>query len=391
MSKNDVFFFLFQNKNNSKHNITKNVDLRKTFENGQVDEKLIRNNPILTAVIKNHLQSYDPRSPTQDFERTPIVIPTFDESGSKKKILRRRNNNSFSSPCLKEDSNDHLDTSDSTIKLSPDLVVAKNLCDGFYDLSLNETLDENEEPLGSSTTSNKCIEEKLSPEKIDQPKVLLETNFDYVELKNDNNNVCKELHHTNGDIEVSEIKLKQNPNIKILKNDPRSPSVDIKRTPIVVTKTEDNDSQDNVEEMSDDTLIKVLQSTSEQTHVSNIDGVMIYEDESAVVTTPKKTRPIHSLGSRTPLSCMKNTTDASHARSKSANNMEKKKELTRTASHLKYVSHIPRLKSLSKQMTSGSSISLKNASKSSSISGDCENTPPQSHRDRWDKDNSIVL
>ncbi|XP_014356137.2 uncharacterized protein LOC106709011 [Papilio machaon] len=371
-----------QNKNNSKHNITKNVDLRKTFENGQVDEKLIHNNPILTAVIKNHLQSYDPRSPTQDFERTPIVLPTIDENGIKKKTSRLQNNNSYASPCLKKDPNDDFETSDSTINLSPDLVVAKNLCDGFYDLSLNETLDENEEPLGSSTTSNKCIEDKLSPDRTDQPKVLLETNFDYVDLKNDDIEDSK-LSYTNGEIEE----------FKILKNDPRSPSVDIKRTPIVVTMTEGNDSQDNVEEMSDDTLIKVLQSTSEQTHVgaNNVDGVLIYEDESAVITTPKKTRPIHSLGSRTPLSCMKNTTDASHTRSKSANNLEKKKELTKTASHLKYVSHIPRLKSLSKQITSGSLVSLKNTSKSSSVSGDCENTPPHSHRDRWDKDNSIVL
>ncbi|KPI94797.1 PREDICTED: uncharacterized protein LOC106124623 [Papilio xuthus] len=381
-----------QNKNNSKHNITKNVDLRKTFENGQVDEKLIHNNPILTAVIKNHLQSYDPRSPTQDFERTPIVIPTFDESGIKKKTSRLQNNNSYASPCLKKDPNDDFDTSDSTIKLSPDLVVAKNLCDGFYDLSLNETLDENEQPLGSSTTSNKCIEDKLSPDGIEQPKVLLETNFDYVDLKNDIIEESKELIYTNGDIEEPEVKLKKNHCFKILKNDPRSPSVDIKRTPIVVTMTDGNDSKDNVEEMSDDTLIRVLQSTSEQTHIgaNNVDGVLIYEDESAVITTPKK-RPIHSLGSRTPLSCMKNTTDASHTRSKSANNLEKKKELTKTASHMKYVSHIPRLKSLSKQMTSGSSVSLKNTSKSSSISGDCENTPPHSHRDRWDKDNSIVL
>ncbi|KPJ16679.1 hypothetical protein RR48_10278 [Papilio machaon] len=371
-----------QNKNNSKHNITKNVDLRKTFENGQVDEKLIHNNPILTAVIKNHLQSYDPRSPTQDFERTPIVLPTIDENGIKKKTSRLQNNNSYASPCLKKDPNDDFETSDSTINLSPDLVVAKNLCDGFYDLSLNETLDENEEPVGSSTTSNKCIEDKLSPDRTDQPKVLLETNFDYVDLKNDDIEDSK-LSYTNGEIEE----------FKILKNDPRSPSVDIKRTPIVVTMTEGNDSQDNVEEMSDDTLIKVLQSTSEQTHVgaNNVDGVLIYEDESAVITTPKKTRPIHSLGSRTPLSCMKNTTDASHTRSKSANNLEKKKELTKTASHLKYVSHIPRLKSLSKQITSGSLVSLKNTSKSSSVSGDCENTPPHSHRDRWDKDNSMVL
>ncbi|CAH2050277.1 unnamed protein product, partial [Iphiclides podalirius] len=74
-----------QSKNGLKHNITKNVDLRKTFESGQAEEKLIHNNPILSAVIKNHLQSYDPRSPTQEFERierTPIVVAKAEEVAS---------------------------------------------------------------------------------------------------------------------------------------------------------------------------------------------------------------------------------------------------------------------------------------------------------------------
>ncbi|XP_068626529.1 uncharacterized protein msb1l [Battus philenor] len=381
-----------QNKSTSKHNITKNVDLRKTFESGEPDEKLILNNPILSAVIKNHLQSYDPRSPTQEIERTPIVISTTkDDETTFKKNLRLQNNNTYS-PCLKNEFHDSFETTD-TINLSPDLVIAKNLCEEFYDMSISETLNENEEQLGSSTTSNNnCIEEASGLEHIDQPKTLLETNFDYVELESEKYEDSEQMILKNKCIEDSELELKKIPVFKILDDDPRSPSMGIERTPIVVAKTEESGS--NVEEMSDDTLIKVLQSTNvdqSENMKDNNNGLLIYEDEAVSIDTPRKTKSISMNGARTPLSCMKNKADTAHTRSKSANTYETNKDSTLPVKHLKYVSHIPRLKSLSKPISTGSSVSLKNISKNSAISGDCENTPPHSHRDKWDKDNSIVL
>ncbi|XP_028156255.1 uncharacterized protein LOC114349866 [Ostrinia furnacalis] len=383
-----------QGKGGSKHNITKNVDLRKTFENAKGDEKLIHNNPILSAVIKNHLQSYDPRSPSQDFERTPIVIASkIDEAASDQHMLRNKNEINCGSPCLRDDSDINDYSIDAT--RSPDLVVPKNLCDGFFDMTLNETIKETEEPLGSSTASNDAIQENISPG-AERPTQLLETNFDYVETDSDKfedseENVMKKE-------EYSIDNLKGIPQFEILDDDPRSPSVGIERTPIVVSKTNlEESAEENVEEMSDDTLIKVLQSTNAELRQNiakpedkNSEGLMIYEDES-LNDTPKKSKSTSNSGCRTPLSCMKNKTETGHTRSKSANTLydpKNQKLVTKRASH------IPRLKSLSKQtklLTTGSTVSLKNISRASVISGDCENTPPHSHRDRWDKDSSIVL
>lgn len=338
------------------------------------------------------MQSYDPRSPTQEFERTPIVIPLNDEEIIDKKVLRIKNGDTYASPCLKNDVNDGFVVSENVIKLSPDSTVAKNLCNDFYDMSLNETLKETDEPLGSSTTSNNCIENNLSLENKEQPAKLLETNFDYVEIGNvdifeDSEEIFAETTEKSG------FELKNLPLFDILNEDPRSPSLGIERTPIVVAKAEEIVKVGNVEEMSDDILIKVLQSTNneQQNEVKESNGLLIYEDEAIVTDTPKKAKSVGSNSTRTPLSCMKNKGDATHTRSKSANNYDPKKDLTLPIQHVKYVSHIPRLKSLSKQATMGSSISLKNISKTSAIGGDCENTPPHSHRDIWDKDSSIVL
>ncbi|KAI5640502.1 hypothetical protein NE865_07047 [Phthorimaea operculella] len=380
-----------QGKPGAKHNITKNADLRKTFENTNGEEKLIHNNPILSAVIKNHLQSYDPRSPTQDFERTPIVIASkIDELTEEPTKLKLQNGN-YGSPCLQKDDEDNYDSC-AEVNESPDILAPKNLCNGFYDLSLNET----EAPLGSSTASNEAIENNISQPTEENPKELLETNFDYVESEENTLSSYEENADTIGaELDCSDIK--NIPLFKILNEDPRSPSVGIERTPIVVAKVPTKAIDDNVEEMSDETLIKALQSANEDFRSTvakpKNDGVMIYEDDNQVLhDTPKKSKSDCSSGSRTPLSCVKNKSDA-HMRSKSANTLEDAKGQKLLAKGRR-VSHIPRLKSLSKQtkmLPTESSISLKSISKKSVMSGDCENTPPHSHRDKWDKDNSIVL
>ncbi|XP_050348090.1 uncharacterized protein LOC126771948 [Nymphalis io] len=377
-----------QNKNGAKHNITKNVDLRKTFENGKTEEKLIHNNPILSAVIKNHLQSYDPRSPTQDFERTPIVISSKIDDDQK---LFKENNN-FGSPCLNNDTmdNSNFDSSFDINDVKSGVVLPKNLCDGFYDMTLNGTLNETEEPLGSSTASNEVIQNNISKE-CPEPAQLLETNFEYI----DTGTETFEDSEEHIEIENKDFDIKNVPLFKILQEDPRSPSIGIERTPIVVSKIEEDVSEENVEEMSDDSLLKVLATTKSEPHQKeDQDGILIYEDESNTLDkTPKKSKSASNGGSRTPLSCMKNKADSTHARSKSTNTLYDSinKKVTKSQ---KRISHIPRLKSLTKQSSyigSDSSLSLKTISKTTAISGGCENTPPHSHRDRWDKDNSIVL
>ncbi|XP_053610635.1 uncharacterized protein LOC128675328 [Plodia interpunctella] len=390
-----------QGKPGAKHNITKNVDLRKTFENTNGEEKLIHNNPILSAVIKNHLQSYDPRSPTQDFERTPIVISTKVDEITEERLPNEVN---YGSPSLRQDEDEDENGIEAT--KSADLVVPKNLYDRLFDMTLDDTFKETEEPLGSSTASNEAIEVDISNGqsimKEQRKPQLLETNFDYIDNEYENFEDSEE--HIPSNYHDSKEELKHIPLFKILDVDPRSPSVGIERTPIVVTKTQAGDTRaENVEEMSDDTLIKVLQNTNAELRQNGIkpqdrksDGLLIYEDETTDINdTPKKSKSASSSGGvRTPLSCMKNK-DSSHTRSKSANTLFDPKTQTIVSTKIPTrVSHIPRLKSLSKQskvIPSGSSISLKSISKASALAGDCENTPPHSHRDRWDKDNSIVL
>lgn len=381
--------FGFQNKSTGKHNITKNVDLRKTFENGNGEEKLIHNNPILSAVIKNHLQSYDPRSPTQDFERTPIIISAkTDELANEKKLLRQQSDN-CASPMLSTENDDNCDSCSEACEKSPDLIVSRNLCEGFLNITLDDTLKEPEEPLGSSTASCEVLEDNISSE--DHPKTaFLETNFDYVDTED---KFVDSEENINSVEDTNEYK-DDGPEFQILEEDPRSPSIGIERTPIVVAKIEENS---NVETMSDDTLIKVLQSTNVELRQSNaktdqnVDGLLIYEDEATNLNdTPKKSKSASNSGSRTPLSCMKNKADVGHARSKSVNTLYNPKNLKVGSKIPRRVSHIPRLKRLP-NLPAGSSISLKSISTAATVGGDCENTPPHSHRDRWDKDNSIVL
>lgn len=375
-----------QGKCGSKHNITKNVDLSKAFEDASCEEKiekLIHNNPILSAVIKNHLQSYDPRSPTQDFERTPIVIASK---------INEENDTNISRPNSVDDCDSPLFVTSTKDKITQ-AVMPKNLCEGFFDLTLDDTMKNSDVPLGSSTASNDSIEKNMSNESVEKPTQLLETNFDYVETDIDKYHVGSEDQY-----DVGSIKYRQK--FKVLDNDPRSPSTGIERTPIVVAKTEEVICEENVEDMSDDKLIKALQNTNSELRMAaaeqNREGLLIYEDEAQVTApnnideTPKKSKSASNSGSRTPLSCMKNKTDPIHMRSKSANQLfDPKVTNLGKAKMAKRVSQIPRLKSLA--ASSKSSISLKNLTNSAGVAGDCENTPPTSHRDCWDLNKSIVL
>lgn len=310
--------------------------------------------------------------------------------------MRQQNRNNYGSPCLRKDDSDENYDSCAEAQESPDIIVPKNLCNGFLDMTLNEIFNDTDEPLGSSTASNEAIENNISNEKGTKATQLLETSFDYVDTEQfpiDKEEVLVQSQ--------PKYDLEHMPTYKILYEDPRSPSAEIERTPIVVTKCEETN-EDNVEEMSDDTLIKVLQTANSGVCRSarSCDGVegglLIYEDESEdVLETPKKSKPDTNSDSRTPLSCMRNK-EATHTRSKSANTVhDTKNQAVLPTKNVKKVSQIPRLKCLTKSSTltsNGDTVSLKNSiTKLTALGGDCENTPPHSHRDRWDQDNSIVL
>ncbi|CAK1544666.1 unnamed protein product [Leptosia nina] len=365
-----------QNKPGSKHNITKNVDLRKALENNKGEDKLVHINPILSAVIKNHLQSFDPRSPTQEFERTPIIISSREE---KCKGVQNILLDSCSSPNLPNDTFQNIKDKDSYT--SPE-IIPKNLCYDFNDMSLSESLKE-EEPLGSSTASKEAIEKNISSNSL-TPTVLLETNFDFIE-----NDKVKELQ-----LSALNPVLKHAPVFKILDCDPRSPSVGIDRTPIVVQKKDELSSEDKAEQVPEYIPIKHLQNDNSGMKTTigdnkSSDGILIYEDDSnSLNVTPKKSKSASNSGSRTPLSCVKNKTE-NHGRSKSTNTLFDSKKHKTVTQKSKRVSHIPRLiqTKQTKCIPISSSVSLKNAA----INGDYENTPPNSHRDNWDKEGSIVL
>lgn len=366
------------------------MDLTKTFESAK-EEKLIHNNPILSAVIKNHLQSYDPRSPSQDFERTPIVITTKINELKQKKVMRQQSENCASTH-PNTDYDDNCDSCTEASELSPELIMPKNLCEGFYDMSLNESLNETAGPL-STTAFSEAIENNISNE-LEEPTTLLETNFEYIESDDTFEDSHESLKIVMTVSSKSELHDERIPVFENRDIDPRSPSIGIERTPIVLARTVEDNGEDNVEEMSDDSLIKVLQNTNAELRLTKPQEknkeLLIYEDETTNINnTPKKSKSTSNSASRTPLSCMKNK-DAGHTRSKSVNTLFDPKKGSKIP---KRVSHIPRLKSLSKPniIPTASSVSLKNISKASSIGGDYENTPPHSHRDRWDIDNSIVL
>lgn len=317
----------------------------------------------------------------------------MDNLTNEKRNLRLQQDN-CASPVLKPDKDEcEIDTGD--YDKSPDLIVSRNLCEGLFNVTLDDTLKESE------TVSNKAIENNISKVIEDKPSTLLETNFDYVESDH------AEFDDSEPNLTFTEVyddnksEIKHIPMFKILNEDPRSPSIGIERTLIIVAKTEDVSCEDNVENMSDDSLIQALQNATTELRqtgnkpLTNGEGLLVYEDESANIdNTPRKGKSGSMSGSRTPLSCMKNKGDVGHTRSKSANTLYDPKNQQNGNKVPKRVSHIPRLKCLSKQtklMPAISSVSLKNMSKTAAVSGDCENTPPHSHRDRWDKDSSIVL
>lgn len=305
--------------------------------------------------------------------------------------MHRQKSNDCGTPHLKETLVDELDNSTLEHNYFNSDVIPKKLYDDFFDLTLDDTLKDSEEPLGSSTASNEAIQNNISSN--NKPTKLLETNFDYVIDDKPKTELLKE----DKAVKHSALNNIKSSGFEILTSDPRSPSIGIERTPIVVTKTEEVLNK-NVEDLTDDALIKTLQNNNANLRYAfskatdkNKDELLIYEDESnnPISLTPRKSVPESNSGVRTPLSCMKNKTEA-HVRSKSANTYDPKNKMMPSSKH---VSHIPRLKSLTKpqNIVSNSKSSLISISKTSAISGDCENTPPQSHRDMWDKDSSVVL
>ncbi|CAK1553937.1 unnamed protein product [Leptosia nina] len=261
----------------------------------------------------------DPPCPTQEFELTPIIISSREE---KCKGVQNILLGSCRSPNLP-----NIDIDSYT---SPE-IIPKNLCYHCNDMSLSDSLKE-EEPLGSSTASKEAIEKNISSNSL-TPTVLLETNFDFME-----NDKVKDLQ-----LSALNPELRHAPVFKILDCDPRSPSVGLDRTPIVVHKKDELSTEDKAEQVP----IKHLQNDNSDVKTTNgdsksSDGILIYEDDSNYLNVTPKSQNLQA-------------------------------DLDQTDQMYSYW-HL-------------ALVSLKNAA----IKGDCENTSPNSHRHNWDKEGSIVL
>lgn len=355
-------------------NITKNIDLTKTLNDESNKNKTPLHNPILSAIIRNNLQSFDPRSPTLEFERTPIVLNDKKEP--------RQAVDEFSSPVCRRNGNYEL--------LVDNLSSIKNVSCGIFNMSIDNSFKEcTEEPLDSSTVSLDATAENISrTEK--RLSGLLETNFDYIE--------------TEYDATVPNKSTKANVGGQLDK-DPRSPSIDIERTPIVISKEENTQEVPNecnrVESMSDEALLQMLHAVNKnnfrQMHQkinnTNSQGLLIYEDDCNQPNTnitPKKKKQPGDTEARTPLSCMKNKASTQHTRSKSANMGEKKANVVGSKIP-KLVSNI-HSKNAHVKVDSRHNFGFKNSSVMSKHSvAKCENSKPIKRDDCWDHDSSIVL
>ncbi|XP_069365082.1 uncharacterized protein [Maniola hyperantus] len=346
-----------QNENDGakRYNITKNVDLRKIFENYEEEEKHVPKQPLMSAFLKYSLNFgedtgkilheledntcgspclNDPRFPYKGINRNPTVVAKMEDTLNARNVEelsdyeliklmqnryteRNKTNVSDKFSDVSIDSNNYYDSSVEEEQKSQDLVLPKKLYyDKFTDLAPNDTLKGTDE---SSTVSN-------------------EVNFEKVETEKGNSKeYIREIETVDECIQISE-NVKNIPLFQIIKGDPRSPSIGIERTPVVVAEKKGTLDDENVEETSEDSLVKVLLhiiTVNRPSNVPDSEGFLIHEDESnSLNNTSKKSKSASSSRSRIPLLCKKN---------------ENKNDGTKNKGKQKEVSRIPRLESLVKQ------------------------------------------
>lgn len=400
--------------------ITKNVDLTKECFD-KCNETPI--NPALRALMNQ----MDPRSPALDFQRTPLAFIIKNPQ----LILEH---NEITSHFLNESdlqSNETLDDSNTGIITT---LAPKNLCEDLGNLSVASdfiqdiTNTETSTKADSLDSETKCIfEDKnksvdiTSNNENNTPKLgLLETNLDYLETNLDTvrrrhkiiiktkNNV--DFESSNVAIETAPIVPKADMKKDLSENDPRSPTVGIDRTPILVTENKTDNKILKSNKKANSQMKEVFKNNvklqqkklsdekfQEKDSIRKItDSLLIYEDvfpniESPTLN-PKKANVHSSEGARTPLACMinidKSRPNSKHNTPSSENIFDFNIKIDKSTN---VKSKIPVRVSKGSPPLNLRSSDMKSMMARRVVALDSENTPPQPRKACWDTDNSVVL
>lgn len=339
------------------------------------------------------MNQIDPRSPTLDFQRTPlaVLIKNPELVAKYNQINADISLNNSNLLC-----NEEANTSHQKINIES---CQRNLNDELSEHEDNENAEITKPP--ESALENSAIVESNNIVGENDCRIpgLLETNLDYVETNLDTvkrkpkpMKIEKEGQADKNSVHPSPIGDKNACILKIKnlsKKDPRSPSVSINRTPIVLldsdqeNKIQRDEIHSKMQEIFDHNM-KLQQKRDMKTMES--DFLLIYEDN----IDDKNSTPIRkpalnpkNESSRTPLACMMNVHQANKLISDTP---EEKNEITKK-------SKIPiKIKSAqnidihcNKLNSNFQKISKKN------LINSIENTPPKPRQARWDQDNSVIL
>ncbi|XP_077302494.1 protein msb1l isoform X2 [Arctopsyche grandis] len=362
--------------------ITKNVDLTKEcFEKYETDT-------IINPSIRALMNQIDPRSPTLDFQRTPlaVLIKNPELMAKYNQInadISLNNSNLF---CNEEANISHQNNNIES-------------CQRNLDDELSEHIDnENAEvpkasnPHESTPECSAIVEsDNIVGENDCRVPGLLETNLDYIEtnldtVKRKPKSVAVEKGEQAdiGDKNACILKIKN-----LSKKDPRSPSVGINRTPIVLldsdqeNKIQRDEVHSKMQEIFDHNM-KLQQKRDMKTLES--DFLLIYEDtidnENSTPIRKPALNPKNE-SSRTPLACMMNV----HQTNKLISDIpEEKNDNTKKSKIPIKIKSAQNIDIHCKKLNPN----LQKISKRNLINS-IENTPPKPRQARWDQDNSVIL
>lgn len=408
--------------------ITKNIDLSKEcFE--KCDKGTIMN-PSIRALMSQ----IDPRSPTLDFQRTPLAVLL------KNPELMEKYNSLNASAAL-----DCSQISNVEAPVSCQLNLDTVLADLSIALVENEDV-ECESNLESSSEIALPLDSSDSniqlDEHVNRVPGLLETNLDYIETDLDTVKRKKTLkcvsnltsptqnglslsHSEESSTNLEDMSPKsedmslkpedmsptseemspkseeispksedsESPTNKLtlkIKNlsdkDPRSPSVGINRTPIVLLENKEDSLQraeihSKMQEIFDNNMKLQQKRIDNKLPDCSQDFLLIYEDnlENKISTPIKKSSNNKNEACRTPLACMMNTHQTKLRNSPVITHMIPKK------------SKIPvKVKAENCFMDEKLNTNIEKFTKKNLIDS-IENTPPKARQARWDQDKSVLL
>lgn len=377
---------------------------------------------MMNPSIRALMSQIDPRSPTLDFQRTPLaVLLKNPELAAKYNAL----NSSTALDCSQI----------SNVEETLPALCQRNLDSALADLSIAPVQNEDVEPnlecaseipllLDSNNQTDLCV---------NRIPGLLETNLDYIEtdldtvkrkkkktlklisdpttpvqneheiLSSEGNSLdseemspkseetspkseeitpkseemCPQLEDSESPVNKHILKIKD-----LSDKDPRSPSIGINRTPIVLVENREDSSERaeihaKMQQVFDNNM--KLQQKWTENKIQDPEFLLIYEDnlENKISTPIKKSSKNEAC--RTPLACMMNTQGQSRNTPVKTHTLPKK-------------SKIPvKVKSIDCFMDDHLNMNAQDFTKKSRLIDSIENTPPKAHHARWDQDKSVLL